>query len=233
MRVRFAYVSMAMMLLATMSVPATTGFADTAPAGSVYSKAAGHGDAPPSLAVEGVQAAVEPLATSVFDAIPLPPSPVSATLDAQGTSTLYAIDVAAGSRLELSLTGTGGVFDIYLFAPGLTWLAGTTAVAHSCMGGYPRMLSYDVPPDVGGTYYIEIFAYEGSGSYTLSWSIRPDSERARIDVPEAVAISLPFSSAITIPDLLQANELYKFYVAGGRRIQVDLSGPVGADFDLY
>ncbi|MHB9003860.1 MAG: cell wall-binding repeat-containing protein [Coriobacteriia bacterium] len=233
MRVRFVRSVMAMVLLATMTVPTTTSFADSPPAGPVYLKAAGLNAAPATLAALDVQGAVAPQASSAADAMPLSPSPVAGSLAAQGTSTLYSIDVPAGSRIELSLTGTGGVFDLYLFAPGLGSLAAATAVAHACMGGYPRALSYDVPPEVGGTYYVEVFAYQGTGDYLLSWIIRPESERARIDVPEATAISLPFSSAISIPDELQANVLYRFSAAADRRIQVDLSGPVGADFDLY
>lgn len=173
------------------------------------------------------------LASSALDAVALPTSPVAATLASQGASRLYSVNLAAGDRLSLSITAPVGEFDVYVYAPGLGLLSSATAIAHASEGRYPRACSYDVPGDISGTYYIEVYAYDGFGDYTLDWAVTPGAERARKDIGAAEAVTLPIDRTVTIPDALQASELYRFYVAGGRRVTVDLAGPANADFDLY
>ena len=173
------------------------------------------------------------LASSALDAVALPASPVAASLATQGASRLYSVDLAAGDRISLALTAPAGEFDMYVYAPGLGLLSGATAIAHASEGPYPRAASYDVPADISGKYYIEIYAYEGFGSYGLDWTVTPGAQRARKDIGAASAVTLPLDRTVTIPDALQASELYRFYVAGGRRVTVDLAGPANADFDVY
>jgi len=173
------------------------------------------------------------LASSALDAFPLPASPVNASLTSQGENRLYAVALGAGERLSISLSSSAGEFDVYLYAPGLGVLSDATAIAHASEGVYPRRLTYDVPTDISGTYYVEVYAYDGAGSYSLDWSITPASERARKDVAAATAASLPLDRTFSIADKLQANDLVSFYVAGSRRLSVDLAGPAGADFDVY
>ncbi len=108
-----------------------------------------------------------------------------------------------------------------------------SAVAHASEGPAPRTFVYDVPVALAGTYYIEVYAWSGSGSYTLDWLVRPASERARIDVPAATPLALPAKRALSIPDALQANYLYLVTAAAGSRITASLAGPADADFDLY
>ncbi|MDP2233888.1 MAG: PPC domain-containing protein, partial [Actinomycetota bacterium] len=119
------------------------------------------------------------LASSVLDAVALPGSPVAASLPTQGSSRLYSVDLAAGDRLSLALTAPSGEFDVYVYAPGLGLLSGATAIAHASEGRYPRALSYDVPRDISGKYYIEVYAYDGFGSYGLDWSVTPGTGLAR------------------------------------------------------
>ncbi len=186
-----------------------------------------------SASLDPAAGTLQPLATSVLDAVPLTASPVHATLVSQGQSRLYAVELAAGERLSISLAGSPGVFDAYLYAPGLGLLADATAIAHASEGAYPREFAYDVPLDISGTYYLEIYAYQGAGSYDLDWSITPAEERARKDVDEATSVGLPTDTTITLADVLQANEILRFYVAGGRRVRIDVAGPADADFDAY
>jgi len=181
----------------------------------------------------GLSSGVNALASSALDAVPLPASPVAASLPARGENRLYSVDVGAGERLSISLNSPSGEFDVYVYAPGLGLLTAATAIAHASEGPYPRELTYDVPTDISGTYYVEVYAYDGAGDYTLDWSITPASERARKDIPTAVSTALPLDRVLTIADKLQANELLSFYVAGARRLSVDLAGPAGADFDVY
>jgi len=176
---------------------------------------------------------IEPLASSALDAVPLPASPVSVSVPLQGENRLYAVDLAAGERLSVSVSSADGQFDAYLYAPGLGLISQATAIAHASEGGYPREFTYDVPTDISGTYYLEIYAYEGAGACTIDWSVTPAGERARKDVPAAVPVALPLDRTVTIADALQANDLVAFYAAGSRRVSVDVAGPAGADFDVY
>jgi len=181
----------------------------------------------------GIASGLNPLASSALEAVPLPASPVTASLPARGENRLYSVEMGAGERLSVSLSSSAGEFDVYVYAPGLGLLADATAIAHASEGSYPRRLTYDVPTDISGTYYVEVYAYDGAGSYALDWSVTPASERARKDIPAAVSAALPMDRSLTISDQLQANELLSFYVAGARRLSVDLAGPAGADFDVY
>lgn len=173
------------------------------------------------------------LASSGLDALPIPAAPFAVPRLAQGENQLYAIDMQAGERLSISVTSTDGEFDAYLYAPGLGLLSQATAIAHASEGSYPRGFSYDVPADISGTYYLEMYAYEGDGACAVDWSVTPASERARKDVPSAVSVALPLDRTITIADSLQANDLVVFYAAGSRRVSIDVAGPAGADFDAY
>lgn len=184
-------------------------------------------------AIAAAPGVLAPLAADVLDAVPLPASPVHATLPTQGQSRLYAVELAAGERLSISLTGTSGIFDAYLFAPGLGLLADATAIAHASEGAYPREFAYDVPLDISGTYYLEIYAYDGAGAYDLEWAVTPAAERARKDIDKAVSVGLPVDRTVTLADALQSNEILRFYVAGGRRVRIDVAGPADADFDAY
>lgn len=176
---------------------------------------------------------VAPLAIRAIDAIPLPASPVSASLSARGQNRLYATGLAAGERLSVTITSADAEFDIYLYAPGIGYLADATAIAHASEGAYPRTLTYDVPADINGTYYLEVYAYDAGGAYDLTWDVAPAGERARKDIGTARAVGLPLDATLSLEDRLQANEIYAFYVAGGRRLSVDLAGPADADFDVY
>lgn len=202
-------------------------FADAHAAGAVWRKAAGL-DSP-----RGESGTVGALADSVADAVPLPASPVTGNLATTGDSDLYAIDVDPGARIELSLTAASGGFDLYLFAPGLGFLSDTMAVAHASEGPYPRTLTYDVPIDLSGTYYVEVYAWQGSGDYTLSWNLHDSAERARTDVGTAVGVVTPYSGSINLPDALQANAVFSFAALAGNRLYIDMSGPADADFDLH
>lgn len=226
---RFAALAMALTLaIGVLPATAATVDAGSRTPGPVALKARGLGATTASPA-----ATVDPLASSALDAVPIPASPVNTALAQQGDNRLYAIDLAAGERLSVSVSSAGGEFDAYLYAPGLGLITQATAIAHASEGADPREFTYDVPADISGTYYLEIYAYEGSGACTIEWAVTAAGERARKDVPAAVAVALPLDRTVTIADALQANDLVAFYAAGSRRVTIDVAGPAGADFDVY
>ncbi len=66
-------------------------------------------------AVSDPQYSVGTQADAVSDAVALPPSPVAGSLASEGASDLYAVDLAAGERVEVSLPAAAGSFDLYLY----------------------------------------------------------------------------------------------------------------------
>lgn len=113
---------------------------------------------------------------------PLPPSVVSGTLDSSSDpSDVYRVDLLAGETLALSLTTDFALatlhcdLDIYLYGPGTA--AGTpvhtSAISRATLPHYyPEKLNYQAP--ASGTYYVELFAAEGSGPTRLTWAILPE-----------------------------------------------------------
>ncbi|MDZ4177754.1 MAG: cell wall-binding repeat-containing protein [Coriobacteriia bacterium] len=216
-------------------------FALDAP-GPVLTKALGHPDgytATISPSAATFAADVVSLADGVADAGPLPSSPAVGSLG-HAESELFRIDLAEGERIELTLqapiSGTPGesaIFDMYLFAPGLDQLSDATAIAHASEGSYPRTLSYVVPSGAAGTYYIEVMAFAGSGSYHLHWNTRDASDNTRIDIHAAIPLALPATNSISLPDEWGANRLYAITLTAGRRVEIHLAGPIDADFDVH
>lgn len=122
-----------------------------------------------------------PAAFAADDAIPGEPltaSPVIGSLDeATDARDFFSVELGASETLVLSLTSTAPLsdFDLYLYGPSTpTGIpAHTSAIAKSALPSYyPETLSYTAP--VAGTYYIELYAAEGTGATSLSWSIQPE-----------------------------------------------------------
>jgi len=196
-----------------------------------------HSPGPAHLKEMGVNSlsssSVAALSTDADQAVDLPASPVSANLVA-GDWDLYKVPLLPGQRLEISLTApVGSVFDLYLYSPALANFADAVAVAHASEGGYPRTITYDVPATLGGTYFIEVNAFSGSGMYGLTWRVREPAENMRIDVGAATPAVVPMAKDITLEDKWGANRLFAITLPANRRVQVDLSGPADADFDIY
>lgn len=145
-------------------------FALVAPAGAAQAKDARTRDARAGSAL----AATIGAPASADDYIPgvaLPASPVSGSLnEVTDWDDVYSVYLRAGDTLNLSLNGAGGTdYDLYLFAPGATDTYEDAPVALSENSSYPETISYVAPAP--GTYYVDVCQFEGSASYTLTWSI--------------------------------------------------------------
>ena len=177
---------------------------------------------------------VAALSTDADQAVNLPTSPVMADIAAEGDWDLYKVPLSQGQRLEISITGpAASAFDLYLYSPAFENFNDVTAVAHASEGGYPRTITYDVPAALGGMYFIEVNAFSGSGTYELSWRVREPAENMRIDVGAATPAAIPMERDITLEDKWGSNRLFAITLPANRRVQVDLSGPADADFDVY
>jgi len=81
---------------------------------------------------------------------------------------VFSVSLGEGETLNLSLTGKAGTdFDLYVYSPDAkTVNSGEEIVAYSeNVGTSDERIEFTAP--TAGTYYINAFAYAGSGSYSL------------------------------------------------------------------
>jgi hypothetical protein len=118
-------------------------------------------------------AATRPAVAATDDDIPgvaAPGSPIVGSLSAEDQHDVYAIPVAAGKVLYVSLSADEGTdFDADLYAPSATSIADGGRVAHAGNSSYPD--EFVCGSTSGGTYYLDVCAYDGAGSYTLTYRL--------------------------------------------------------------
>lgn len=135
--------------------------------------------------------------------VPAPASPVNGTLDEMADyDDVYSVVLAVGDTLALNLTGAGGTdFDLYLFAPGATDVSTSPWVDEAISETYPDVLSYTVPIGAAGTYYIDVYASMGSGSYSFTYTVTPGAPPPSDD--EIPGVSLEAMSELPWPIVLE------------------------------
>jgi len=107
------------------------------------------------------------------DGQPLVSNPTTGTLDQSlDADDLYAVTLAAGDRLEVTLTASPGTdFDVYLLWPGTSGATDFDIAAAGTAEAYPDPLAFDVAQ--AGTYVLDVHALTGSSSYSVSWVVVP------------------------------------------------------------
>lgn len=98
-------------------------------------------------------------------------TPTTGTLDASlDVDDLYTIPLAAGDRLDITLTAAAATdFDLYLLWPGTSGSADFDIAAAGDAATYPDVLTFDVAQ--AGTYVLDVHALSGAGSYSVSWAV--------------------------------------------------------------
>ncbi|SET60759.1 S8 family serine peptidase [Paenibacillus sp. NFR01] len=89
--------------------------------------------------------------------------------EASDVNDVYALELHAGEDISIELSGDKGTdFDLYLFAPEAETVQGNqNLLAYSeHEGTSAESIAYTVTKS--GTYYLDVYAFKGSGSYTLS-----------------------------------------------------------------
>ena len=106
--------------------------------------------------------------------VPIPASPFGGTLHtSQDPDDVYAVYLKAGQSLTVALKGADTTgFDLLLYGPGATDVWGDTPAWGSVSAGSVELFRYDAT--ASGMYYLDIYAAEGSGSYTVSWHIEDE-----------------------------------------------------------
>jgi thermitase len=163
--------------------------------------------------------------------VALPASPTSGTLDAASDpDDVFSVSLTAGQSLAVTMTANAGTdFDAYLFGPGGTSIRTDTPVASAMRLTYPETFSYVAPLD--GVYYLDLRAYSGSGHYDLAYSVA-----SVVSDPSRRLPGVPFTTSPTHGTLSAATDtvdVYSILLNAGQTIDIDLSGPATADYDLY
>ncbi|TWD90239.1 subtilisin family serine protease [Neobacillus bataviensis] len=84
------------------------------------------------------------------------------------TDDVYSIYLHAGDTLTASLNGDAGTdFDLYLFSPDSQTVSTSEGIVSYSEneGTSTEQIEYVVPQE--GTYYLDVFSFNGSGNYTL------------------------------------------------------------------
>jgi len=79
---------------------------------------------------------------------------------------VYKILTVANQQLTISMNGTGGDADLYLFPPGTTDVDNDPWAADSAFDGNNEYIQYTVVE--GGFWYIDVYSWEGTTNYNLT-----------------------------------------------------------------
>lgn len=162
-----------------------------------------------------------------FPGVSIPSSPISGSLNSStDTDDIYAVNVQAGQMIIASITGPSNAqFDLFLYAPGQTNLD-DSYVASATATTYPSRLSYIVPTGEGGTYYLDAYAESGSGSYTITYTVRSvgsDDNFPGTSIPSSpIAGSLNFNTDI--------DDIYRVTLTAGQVIYASVNAASGTQF---
>lgn len=109
-----------------------------------------------------------------FPGVPIMASPIVGTLDEDTDfDDVFSVYLNAGQSITAALKGPGDAdFDLYLYPPGSTDIVADPIEDSSAWSGSVELLNYTA--ETSGVYYLDVYAYSGSGSYTLAW--RKESE---------------------------------------------------------
>lgn len=79
---------------------------------------------------------------------------------------VFKIKAMASQQLTLSMSGSGGDADLFLFPPSTTDVNFDPWVAVSGTDGNNEFIQYTVP--MGGYWYIDIFSFDGTTNYNVT-----------------------------------------------------------------
>jgi hypothetical protein len=79
---------------------------------------------------------------------------------------VYKILSKANQKLTISMNGSGGDADLFLFPPGTTDMDSDPWAAASGSGGNTEFIQYTVLE--GGFWYIDVYSYSGTTNYNLT-----------------------------------------------------------------
>lgn len=163
-------------------------------------------------------------------------SPFAGSLaEATDVDDVFAVAIGEGDRLQATLSGPAGTdFDLHLYAPDATSLGSALPITGSAGSTSSESFVFDVPAGDAGVYYLAVHSANGSGAYTLDWSV--DDVPAGAWETAAAATPLATSSGSvngTLDRLTDANDYRSRVLAAGDHLEISLSADAGTDFDVY
>ncbi len=176
---------------------------------------------------------VMPEADRDIPGVTLPASPFSGSLDALADQhDVNKVHLLPGQKLIAQLTGDAGTdFDLYLFGPSATSVITAAPVRWSTEAKYPELIAFTATEE--GDYYLDLFALDGAGGYTVSYTIQNGvSLDGDGDVPGK---PLPVSHTVTstLDALDDLDDVYAIDLVAGQSIQVTMTADATTtDFDL-
>jgi len=161
--------------------------------------------------------------------VALPSSPFNGSLDEWAdTDDVFHNIFNKGDHLSITLTGDANTdFDLYLFPPGSTDVWTDMPVAEASGDTYPETLLYTIP--TSGEYYLDIFAYSGSGNYTITYTVNPSSEDDNI--PGVPITTSPVTGSLDY--VLDVDDVYRIELNPGQKITASIITDRGNEFYLY
>ena len=138
-----------------------------------------------------------------FPGVPIMASPIVGTLDEDTDfDDVFSVYLNAGQSITAALKGPGDAdFDLYLYPPGSTDIVADPIEDASTWSGSVELLNYTA--ETSGVYYLDVYAYSGSGSYTLAW--RKESEATGLYVTPLEGIGR-IETAITAARYAEGSE---------------------------
>lgn len=156
--------------------------------------------------------------------VPLGASPVTGSLnESSDPEDVYNIALTAGQRITFSITGPAGTdFGVELYGPG-----GWDDYRADAWGEtYPYTASYVVPTGGNGTYYLDVYSFDGSGAYTLTYTITtadPDDY-----LPGVVLPASPVTG--TLDEITDPEDYYFTSLNAADKIVLSLTGDASTLF---
>lgn len=163
----------------------------------------------------------------------IPMSPIEGSLDSPGDNAdVYEVWLDAGESFLAAMKPASGCdFNMALYEPGATGLDDFAHRADESENvGVAREESIDYRALAAGPYKLAVYAPgPGAGNYTIEWYIGNDTNDN--DVP-GYRLGSPLQQG-TLNAATDITDVYRVYLSAGDTFNVDLSGPVDADYDLY
>lgn len=165
-----------------------------------------------------------------FPGVVLPPPPVTGSLDYDTDwDDVYSVSLTAGQMIVASINGpTNSEYDLYLYPPGTTDFS-DHYVTYAAGSMYPNRISYVVPSGQGGTYYLDAYCQNGSGSYTITYQVVTAANDDTI--PGVTLGSSPVTGSLN--ETNDIDDVYKINLTVGQVLYASINGPNGSIYDLF
>ncbi|MEM3492726.1 MAG: pre-peptidase C-terminal domain-containing protein [Thermoplasmata archaeon] len=159
---------------------------------------------------------------------------MSGSLSGAGKKDYYKIVVTSGTKLVVKIDGpnTSGVdFDLYIKKD-----AKPTTTSYDARGYTSSSDEQVTVTNPSGTYYVMVYAYKGSGSYTITATVEGSnggsSGGGGSNTNEAVELASGIPRTGTL-DATSPKAYYRITVSSATGLRILLTGPSNADFDLF